>query len=178
MRYRTCWIENLPYCKFLNDQTSFNSKAELMMMERSPPCFKYWTLRRREKIPLLQCFYPLIQNCQVHLIVCFFLGNEITELKSSLHINCGKGVEFLPPLNKSVYLPIVIQSTLKVSEVENCLFFLFYFILIFLMQPGIVARTLLEWLLQVGQVSSPCLRAPWQPDRSLIVAGLHVPLAG
>lgn len=43
------------------------------------------------------------------------------------------------------------------------------------MQSQRVARTLLEWLLQVRQVPSPQVRAPKQPD--MIPAGLHMPLA-
>jgi len=74
-------------------------------------------------------------------------------------------VELLQPLNKSVYLPILLLSTLKVSEVESCLLF---------PQPQTVARTLLERLLGVGEVPNA---GPKQPGGSQIPAGLPVPLA-
>lgn len=47
VRYQTYCLENPSYCKILNAQDSFKSKAELALREPHPTS-KHWTLRKRE----------------------------------------------------------------------------------------------------------------------------------
>lgn len=49
VRYQTYWLENLSYCKILNDQDSSNSKAELALRERTPPYFKTLDPKKKRK---------------------------------------------------------------------------------------------------------------------------------
>lgn len=72
VRYQTYWLENLSYCKILNDQDSFNSKAELALRERTPPYFKTLDPKKKRKSLYFNVFIHWSKIAKHILIVYFF----------------------------------------------------------------------------------------------------------
>lgn len=66
VKYQPYWLENLSSFEILNDQDSYNSKAELVLRGGTPPCFKTLCFKKEGEDSYASVFLSLIQKCQVH----------------------------------------------------------------------------------------------------------------